>query len=954
MEAILLIGIQGAGKSTFCARHFSGTHVRINLDTLRTRRKEQLALEACVAAGQSWVVDNTNLFASDRARYIPLARANGYRIKGYLFAGSLKEAQRRNATRSGRAFVPPHVIAAAAVNLEAPAWAEGFDELYTVTPGDGDFLVERWPDPVWPPAGREQKPWTRWWWHGSAVDEGNLTRELKILRDAGFGGVEITPIYGVRGAEHRHIPFLSARWLQMMLHACTEARRMGLGVDIVPGTGWRLGGPDVRPDEQAVMLELRRTAAGRTVAIAAPSGEKVKRPAPGGEGFTIDMLDRATVARFLERFNAAFFKAVPPDLVRAEFHDSWEYGTDWSRRLPAFFKRRRGYDLGRHLSALDEAAGEPDEKAARVRYDYRLTVEEMLIDHFSLNWNRLCKKRGLLTRNQAHGSVGNLLDIYAVADIPETEIFRDSVDPLINMFASSAGHVAGRRLISSESFTWLSEHFTSDLGKIKRYADHLFLSGINHLFYHGTAYSPADAPWPGWLFYASTQVNGRNPLWPHWPALNRYIARCQSFLQAGSPANDVLVYWPLHDLQMTGPGRLRKFSIDGDRWTYGDSLKRTAGELRERGMLFDYVSDRQLAKGRYGKAGARMPGGLYRAIVLPPLRYMPLETAQVLLAAARAGVPVIYQGGDPDWDVPGFRTLASRRKALAALLKQLKRQPAFQCAGDPAAALQKAGIRGEPWQAGSGLRCLRRKLPKGDLLLAIGNTGDAGDTWIEPAFPKKNALLLDPWSGRSGRAALDGSRVRIQLEAGEFRLLILSDRPFPEGPWIYRSAPQASKGLEGPWRISFPAGGPVCPPPVERTALDSITRFGDPELERFAGTIRYETRFDANPAASFTDLELGDVRQSACVILNDCVLGLQVLPPFRFAIPAGVLKEKDNRLIVEVATLAANRIRDLDRRGANWKIFHDINIVGLDYKPLDASGWPVRDAGLLGPVTLRS
>jgi predicted kinase len=956
MEAILLIGIQGAGKSTFCACRLAGTHARINLDTLKTRKKEQLALEACVAGGESWVVDNTNLLVADRARYIPLARANGYRVKGFLFDCPLEDAQRRNDCRSGRACVPSHVITAAARRLEPPAWSEGFDELYTVTPADGDFILERWPDPAWPKAGSEQKPWTRWWWHGSAVDEKNLTRELETLQSAGFGGVEITPIYGVRGFESRHIPFLSERWLEVMAHACREAKRLGLGVDIVPGTGWRLGGPAVPADEQAVMLVLKKTVArgrARYEAIAAPSGEKVKRPAPGGEGFTIDMLDRGAVRRFLERFNNAFFRAIPPGLVRAQFHDSWEYGTDWSRNLLAVFKARRGYDLRRHLEALDDAAGTPGETAARVRYDYRITVEEMLLDHFSRNWNGLCKKRGLLTRNQAHGSVGNLLDIYAVADIPETEIFRDAVDPLINKFASSAGHTAGRRLISAESFTWLSEHFQSDLGKMKRFADHLFISGVNHLFYHGTAYSPADAAWPGWLFYASTQVNSRNPLWPHWPALNTYIARCQSFLQAGEPDNDVLVYWPLHDLQMTGDGRLRKFSIDGDHWTFGDSLNRTARPLWNGGFHFDYVSDRQLATASFGKGGIRLKGGRYRALVLPELRYLPLETARLLLEAVRQGVPVISRENPENWDVPGHRNLAARRKALKSIAAKLASQPSFTVSSEPGSALLSTGIRPDAWMGSTGLRALRRRLPGGDSLLFIANQGAGTDTLIAPAVSRKHARFLDPWTGRTGKAETTPGGLRLQLDAGESVLLCLSDRPPTDEGWRYRPTATAARAIEGPWQISFPQGGPVCPAPLERAGLDSITRFGDPELERFAGTVRYETRFDVDPLlGTDASLELGSVKESARVFLNGLLLGLQALPPFRFGIPAGVLKKTDNRLVVEVVTLAANRIRDLDRRKVDWKIFLDINIVDLRYKPFDASGWELRDAGLLGPVRL--
>ncbi len=87
----------------------------------------------------------------------------------------------------------------------------------------------------WPAITRETKPWTRWWWHGSAVDRVELTRELHALRDAGIGGVEITPIYGVRGEERRFIPFLSDTWVQMLEHTLREAGRLDIGVDMATG-----------------------------------------------------------------------------------------------------------------------------------------------------------------------------------------------------------------------------------------------------------------------------------------------------------------------------------------------------------------------------------------------------------------------------------------------------------------------------------------------------------------------------------------------------------------------------------------------------------------------------------------------------------------------------------------------------------------------------------------------
>lgn len=144
-------------------------------------------------------------------------------------------------------------------------------------------------------------------------------------------------------------------------------------------------------------------------------------------------------------------------------------------------------------------------------------------------------------------------------------------------------------------------------------------------------------------------------------------------------------------------------------------------------------------------------------------------------------------------------------------------------------------------------------------------------------------------------------------------------------------------------------GGPELPPPFETATLDTWTRRGE-AWERFAGTARYRTRFDA-PAAGAWWLDLGEVRESARVRLNGRELDTLIAPPYRLLLPE--LAAKGNLLEVEVTNLAANRIRDLDRRGVVWRIFRDINFVNIDYKPFDASGWPVRDSGLLGPVTLR-
>ena len=106
VEAVVFIGVQGSGKSTFYGERFFGTHVRINLDMLRTRRREQILLAACIEAGQSFVIDNTNALKGDRARYIPLARAAGFRVAAYFFQTTLADAMRRNNQRPGKQKIP--------------------------------------------------------------------------------------------------------------------------------------------------------------------------------------------------------------------------------------------------------------------------------------------------------------------------------------------------------------------------------------------------------------------------------------------------------------------------------------------------------------------------------------------------------------------------------------------------------------------------------------------------------------------------------------------------------------------------------------------------------------------------------------------------------------------------------------------------------------------------------
>jgi predicted kinase len=153
MEAVILVGIQASGKSTFYQQRFFDTHVRISRDLLRTRSREGLLMRACLEGRQPFVVDNTNVTAEERARYVGPARAAGYRVVGYFFRTETRAAIARNKLRQGKAVIPIPGILGTYKKLEEPRPDEGFDELYTVilTPAN-EFVVDPF-TAAGPPAG---------------------------------------------------------------------------------------------------------------------------------------------------------------------------------------------------------------------------------------------------------------------------------------------------------------------------------------------------------------------------------------------------------------------------------------------------------------------------------------------------------------------------------------------------------------------------------------------------------------------------------------------------------------------------------------------------------------------------------------------------------------------------------------------------------------------------------
>ncbi len=812
----------------------------------------------------------------------------------------------------------------------------------------------------WPEPAVENRPGAYWWWLGSAVDKENLTWNLETMRQAGMGGGTIVAIYGVKGNEENDIEFLSPKWFEMISYAAKEADRLGMWVDLTPGTGWPYGGPMVTSEncDASVVFEDGKLSQKF-------SGRKVKRAAPGGEGMAINPYSAKAMASYLAYFDKAFDREGTV-LPRAMYHDSFEFRGNWCQELPDEFRKRRGYDLMDHLPAL---FGDGDaETVARIKCDYRETLSDLHLAYLQV-LTKWAESKGCTTRNQAHGSPSNLLDLYAAAGIPETETFgatefeipgirrvqsnireENNVDasnhprPLINLMASSAAHVTGKSLVASETCTWVRNHFREALSQVKPEVDQLFLNGINHIFFHGTCYSPKEAEWPGWLFYASLEYNPRNAIWRDSVFLNTYITRCQSILQSGQPDNDVALYWPVYDIwHNSGDGLQQQLTVHHAGWLTDSSCGRAAQWLKDNGYGFDYISDRQLLADLAGP---------YNAVIVPETGHMPLMTLRKLLELSENGKPVVFLDSLPA-DVPGFRDFKARRTELKTLLQG--KEPMVVATDALKRTLESTSVAREP-MVDSGLEFIRRKHGEGRHYFVANMSDQPVDEWIELGIPFRSAVIMDANSARTGVAPQRSDQeIYLQLLPGETRILRTFDEKKIEGEnWpVLKEEGDAPITVTGTWDVTFVDGGPELPGPFTTTELRSWTELGDEQVKRFAGTGRYTIEFNL-PAIQADDwvIDLGDVRESARVTINGAEAAALYSVPYRF--PVGqFLKPGRNTLEIEVTNMSANRIRDLDIRRVPWRKFEDANVVNIGYTgQFDASNWPLTPSGLLGPVTL--
>jgi hypothetical protein len=878
----------------------------------------------------------------------------------------------------------------------------------------------------------------RWWWFGPAVTKPELQRELEQMKAAGIGGVEVATLYPqalddpATGFHNQR--YLSDEYIDDLRFAANETARLGLRMDITLGSGWPFGGPAIPvtqaagelrvervpvpphaesiiapameagetllatfivPDEQD-SLDLQNAKPASTVRdgqlsvvpqdqprtalffISSRTGMTVKRPAIGAEGFVLDHYSEQAIATHLHAVGDRLLQAFDTSPPYAVFCDSLEdYGSDWTPDLITQFRTRRGYDLPPHLPAL---VGDAGPATAAIRHDWGRTLTELANERFLQPMHAWAREHGTLVRAQVYGYPPVTLSSNRDADLPEGEgkanihMWREFSD---TRWAASAGHLFGRNVISSETWTWLhSPAFRATPLDMKAEADLHFLQGINQLVGHGWPYSPESAGEPGWRMYAAGAFNAHNPWFFAMPDLTKYLQRVSFALRQGRPASDIALLLPNDDVWASFKARYQKhqssptsaggFDESGSNVTIDESMKQFLGntviaQVLDAGFNLDFID-----------ADAIDSVGIpYKVLVLPGVDRIPVKTYEKIQAFAQHGGIVIATRQLPA-TAPGFLNREAETSRIKDLSQAIFRSNLATAhfiedenrLGTSLSQYLQPDFTTTPKIPAIGF--IHRKLENADIYFLANTSNQPQQFTVYFRSTRKYAEVWDSFSGQT-HALARSQNIDFQLAPYESRLIFFSDEA-TAAPIAKQAMAVKTVNLSTDWQLSFEDA------PDHSIAMQTLTSWDTlPDRQFYSGRATYQKQItlsssDLRHSNSFalnfgtgTPIPLPDplpgfnmrayletpIRDAAQVFVNGKSAGYVWHPPFQVDITPFV-HAGSNEIKVLVGNTAINRMA-----GQPLPDYRLLNVrYGLRFIPQDMNNLKPLPSGMLGPVTL--
>ena len=516
------------------------------------------------------------------------------------------------------------------------------------------------------------KPYTRWWWFSSDIDDNDVRDQLVWLRDHEFGGVEIAWIYPMGlDSNASHPPFLSPEWASHVSYAKRVADSLGLGCDFTYGTLWPFSDVDL------------------------PDGDQTRNyfdsVEPARRGYTWDYprearilnhLDKSAFLRYADKMNRGLAEAYKGSRSGL-FVDSWEVETPylWTPGFGQTFRDEHGYDIEPYMKdqKLMKVDGNDIEVLdAEVFYDYMHTLSGYVLREFYQPFAEGAASVGAFSRAQCGGAPCDLLTAFATVDVPETEAIL--YEPPFSKIAASAASLTGRGIVTSETFTcaygWTSLRYQNgrghspwqgheEIADLKLICDALFANGTNQIIWHGMPFNKVGDT--SNFFYTTCQISTSSqhtltgePL----KEFNRYMTCVSDYMRRGHNYSDLAVYMPLEDAWMGGayPDSLRK--VKAFFWGQYE-MRYTDTPVALKGMQPLWVNEHFLHSATWHDGLLHCGNATFKGLYCD-VEYMEMGALKEMLRLAGVGMPLCLMR-DPE--EPGM----VKHDEYAGLLMQLHR-----------------------------------------------------------------------------------------------------------------------------------------------------------------------------------------------------------------------------------------------------------------------------------------
>ena len=561
----------------------------------------------------------------------------------------------------------------------------------------------------------------------------------------------------------------------------------------------------------------------------------------------------------------------------------------------------------------------------RIRYDFNRTLVELFLERFTTTFDDWANEHGMQSRYQAYGYpwLMGMLDGYRLVDIPESNnwLYSASVNAkahgywIWNKYASSAAHLTGARIVSSEAMTNTRGVFRATLASVKKNDDFNFISGINHSILHGYNYSPPEAGFPGWVRFGA-YFSDQNTWWPFFRNWADYNARLSALLQHSNPLVDVAILTPEADIwKQWGLFRNPFYMTPWYNHDLWEGFSRV-------GVMADYINEGVIRRASAEDGEMLSEEARYRLIIVSEATSIDPATAAAINDLAEKGVNFLFVDRMPSEAASYFQKEENDQAVTdlmnaASSLENVFMWDAPTDAGSVTAwaenVSQEFGLSDDVSiaPANESIYMLKHE-SGGNEIYFISNQDElvSHEIRLTYASAEKTAWRWDAETGERSiypihhQGALD-----IRLEALESILIVLEDND--DGPETELVYPDEGSGvhIESVWQLDFV---PVSEEPFE-VVTDRLFEFGghdDYRIASFAGRVDYYTTFELSDA-NWAFLDLGPERHISELLLNGNDIGVKWWGRHLYLLPEGILKEGENKLEISYTTTLANSANSL-------------------------------------------